>query len=760
MRQRSETWMRLAARGRFRMESIAIIDGVEYTAISAPQINRALIADNLSVGNCISATLKMSVLTDNAIGKSAEVVIKARITDDVEYSEWMEFGTFYIDTRSSNSGLLTIQCYDTMLKASQQYVDDTIADNLLGWPKSMQDCVDEIAERIGVELDPRTVIKTADPYQVPYPNKLTMMQVLGYIGACHGGNWIITPENKLRLVPLLSPPAETFDIIDHDYNQVYTGDGHKLVWKHTDTGETVEHKAGGGLINVPVVVGKIATSRPFTVSRVIITRDSDLGYSHGDDTGYTLMIESNPYACQAICDDLYAELNGLEYEPYSITSACYDPATELGDWVLVGDQVRSVLYSENATLNVDFRVNASAPGKDEVGSEYPYLTSIEQLKKENEQLKKYTETEKDVIYSKIEQTHTDILFQVAGTYATKDSVSSSIKLTEDSIAAEVTRATKAETDEANRATKAEEQLASRITLADNAITAEVTRATKAESDETKRATDAEEQLASRIKLTEDSITAEVQQRTSDVASLNSQLSVQAGQISAKVSQTGGSASTFGWALDSTSWKIYAGSSTVLQVTKDGLEIQGKVTATSGTIGGFTINSNHISYNGQTWGGTKDTGIYIGVNGIQLGKNFKVDSAGNLYAYSGTFTGSVTAGNILYGGDYGTLNGTALSDGTLNGTALAANTISGGKLQYNTVSTSYTSSGINTSLGYADYANGVFSGWNTSNYVKTVTLIATGGTFSSSLTFQGRDVRWTTITDANGINYTVLGRSSG
>ena len=453
-------------RGHFRMESKAIINGVEYTAISAPIINRALLSDKLSVGNCISSTLKLSVLTDDVLGKAAEVIIKARITDDVEYSEWLEFGTFYIDNRTLDSGLVSVQCYDAMLKASQMYGDDTNAEDRIGWPKSMQDCVTEIAARIGVEIDSRTVIKTTEPYQVPYPSKLSMMQVLGYIGACHGGNWVITPENKLRLVPLLSPPAETFNVIDHDYNPIYTGDGHKLVWQHSETGETVEHKAGGGLINVPVVVGKIATSKPFKISRVILARDNDLGYTLGDDSGYTLSIESNPYACQAICDDLYAELGGMDYSPYTITSACYDPATELGDWILVGDKVRSVLYSENATLNIDFRSNISAPGKDEVGSEYPYLSTIQRLQHETEQLKKYTETEKDEIYSKIEQTHTDILIAVAGTYATKESVSSSIALTEAKITSEVSRAMGEEARLSSIVTQTAEQVALKVSKGD------------------------------------------------------------------------------------------------------------------------------------------------------------------------------------------------------------------------------------------------------------------------------------------------------
>jgi hypothetical protein len=80
------------------------------------------------------------------------------------------------------------------------------------------------------------------------------------------------------------------------------------------------------------------------------------------------------------------------------------------------------------------------------------------------------------------------------------------------------------------------------------------------------------------------------------------------------------------------------------------------------------------------------------------------------------------------------------------------------LVYNTVSTNYTTAGINTSLGHADFSYNVMFGINTAEYIKTVTLLATGASFDN-LTFQERDVRWTTITDANGIDYTVLARDS-
>ena len=96
-------------------------------------------------------------------------------------------------------------------------------------------------------------------------------------------------------------------------------------------------------------------------------------------------------------------------------------------------------------------------------------------------------------------------------------------------------------------------------------------------------------------------------------------------------------------METASWRIFSGSNTVLKADKNGLEVKGVIRATSGEIGGFDIQSNYLSYNGQTWGGTNTTGAYIGQSGIQLGKNFKVDMQGNLTATRGTF-GSLSVDN--------------------------------------------------------------------------------------------------------------------
>lgn len=429
MRKRSDRWVKLAARGRFTFDAKARINNKDYLKISAPIIDRSLMAAPLSVGNCISATLNLSILTDDPINAKSPVVIWGRIFNEKTASEWMEFGTFYIDQRDTSfEGLVTVDCYDAMLKTNQDYLDGT--DTSGNWPKSMKSVVEEVAYRIGVGIDERTVIRTGPDYVVPYPSGKTMAQVLGYIGACHGGNWIITEENLLRLVPLTTAPDETFHVIDEDYEKIKTADGHLLIYKEQqvfnavlpapvgeqpasviprtyyitdeygnrvvtpegyflvwDTEENAAHAIyPEGLINIPVVCGQITKGSALTISRVTMTGDDGETYTAGDDTGATLTIEGNPYATQGICNDLYAAYHGLVYFPYTATKALYDPATELGDQVKIGDMVHSVMFGAKLTLDHNFRADIQAPNSEELSAEYPYLSEIKSLKQTTEEL--------------------------------------------------------------------------------------------------------------------------------------------------------------------------------------------------------------------------------------------------------------------------------------------------------------------------------------------------------------------------------------
>lgn len=207
------------------------------------------------------------------------------------------------------------------------------------------------------------------------------------------------------------------------------------------------------------------------------------------------------------------------------------------------------------------------------------------------------------------------------------------------------------------------QTRAQISVTATAITAEVTRATAAEGS-----------LGTRITQTQNSITAEVTRATAAEGTLRASIQANATSITAKVSKTGGQASSFAWSLTDSSWTLTAGNKTVLKATASGIEVSGKITATSGYIGngssGFTITARAI-YNGVTgMSDTSHTGVYVGTDGIVCGKGaFKVTNAG-----------AVTATNLVING--GSINlGNGAFKVTNAGAVTATNlTITGGSIR--------------------------------------------------------------------------------
>ena len=209
-----------------------------------------------------------------------------------------------------------------------------------------------------------------------------------------------------------------------------------------------------------------------------------------------------------------------------------------------------------------------------------------------------------------------------------------------------------------------------------------------------------QQTKAMLKITNMAIEAEVSARESDVSAINSTLAIHASDIQARVTKKSPTGQTsFGWNLTNSSWTVFSGSpsNAILKATASGLEVKGKIQADSGYIGGangFVITANKIYKNISKFGGTQTTGVYIGTDGIQLGKNFKVDSAGNLTAASGTFTGTIYAKNIQYGGSAGYFNGNGLVDSSVGTDQLS----------------SYCAGGVGGGVNFNRMETGAYQGW--------------------------------------------------
>ena len=260
-----------------------------------------------------------------------------------------------------------------------------------------------------------------------------------------------------------------------------------------------------------------------------------------------------------------------------------------------------------------------------------------------------------------------------------------------------------------------------------------------------------QQTKAMLKITNMAIEAEVSQRESDVEAINATLLIQASQIQAKVSkQSPEGQSSFGWNLTDNSWTVFSGSpsNTILKATSSGLEVKGVIKADSGYIGGangFVITEDKIYKNISRFGGSQSSGVYIGTDGIQLGRNFQVDSTGNLTAASGRFTGNVYAGSIEYGGNAGYFSGSGLV-GSSVGTGQLSNYANGGIGNGYSAQTTWNNA-RNRNIGV--------------DLVNATTLLCSNLTVTSSASiasmyYQGYGVGWLGFTDGDGNSHFVLG----
>lgn len=142
---------------------------------------------------------------------------------------WEQLGVFWIDTREKVGDKLHILAYDAMMRGNVVWKprEDLNFDPETGLP--MPDAAAEIASLMDVKLDDRVnEIFPLFSYGIDHPtNDWTLRDVLGFIGAAYGANWIITAEGTLLLVPLF-PEAFYPSLMDDEDTVLSTEDGETI----------------------------------------------------------------------------------------------------------------------------------------------------------------------------------------------------------------------------------------------------------------------------------------------------------------------------------------------------------------------------------------------------------------------------------------------------------------------------------------------------------------------------------------------------
>lgn len=210
----SDLWRTLLASPGHRKEVKLVIAGVTYgedkIVDGSLRIDGGLYSD-FGIGNCCARQIDFEIYPQGTIPRQAQIEVYVRLVLGEQVSEWIHKGVFFFSTRKTDriTGVLSVHGYDAMLKAEETWLDSSYDTET--WPMPAATAVNDIAARMGVAVDSRTVLDAAFPMQYPVDDEgdMTMREALGRIAVANAGNWIITDEGKLLLVGLNSMPEET-----------------------------------------------------------------------------------------------------------------------------------------------------------------------------------------------------------------------------------------------------------------------------------------------------------------------------------------------------------------------------------------------------------------------------------------------------------------------------------------------------------------------------------------------------------------------
>lgn len=401
-----------------------VIAGETYgeDQIVSAEASAASMEKAAEIGRCMAKELHLTLREPGAIPRMAQIQVQVRLNDGTRQSEWLDKGTYFVDTRAKDPfGTLTLNAFDPMLKAEQPYLE---LSELSQWPSPDSDVVDEIAGLIGVTVDSRTVLAG---YDVPIPEQdWTMREVLGWIAASNGGNWVITGANELRLIAfggstsLLGTDSshalllgdsiivlstgiryeDTRDLLgEDDTAAIKFGNDFLVLNGPRDSRSSYLGTNGQDIRKNAESLQNLGLLRPFSGVKLWISHETtyedrlveesvngaiqlvpervevEQSVVAGDDTGRMLEADC-PWATQEMVDAILANILDYCYQGATVGGALVSPAVELGD-VCICDGVSFTVSQIREVYDALYAPTLAAPGDEEVDHEYHYETKTE-----------------------------------------------------------------------------------------------------------------------------------------------------------------------------------------------------------------------------------------------------------------------------------------------------------------------------------------------------------------------------------------------
>lgn len=304
------------------------------------------------IGGACSGSLEL-VLWDVAsddVPEMARIELSVRLVSDLGTSEWLPMGAYWVNRRDDDEDAdeLTLQCVDGMMFGEQDFYPAGSA--ITDWTsKTMREVAQICATKMGIQLENATQFQNAAPYILTAPPiGYSVRQVLAGIAAAHGGNIIVTADNKLRLVPFV--PMDTGVNLGQNAVSLETGKQYETF--------------GSVVFRFDSADGEEQIVRYPTTEAVGATMEAPL-----------LAITDSGYA-SAIAQNVLSALGSYRYSPYKAKDALIDPAMELGDGLTVNG-LYSVIAEADEICDELYSASIGAESFEEVKNEFVFQPSLE-----------------------------------------------------------------------------------------------------------------------------------------------------------------------------------------------------------------------------------------------------------------------------------------------------------------------------------------------------------------------------------------------
>lgn len=279
----------------------------EYKDILTYSIENGSTADGvISIGDTVSACLKMMVVTDDMLD-GEDIVLYTDVLLDDKTTERIEMGHFKICTSKAKGSAIEVTASGPI-----KTFFETGYFSSLSYPAKAIDILKEIASITGVVIN----ISSLDTFLIvkEKPEGYTCREILGYIAAMYGT--FATEERNGSI---------------------------SLKWYDLNTTDIFTDK-----ISEPEVEQKT-----FKVSKLVCKTSDDIELSKGSGIGITI---SNPLMTEEAMNIAWSNIEGYTYQPASIDIMSADPCIDVWDSFMYEGRI---IICAKYTLNFDGGIQAT-----------------------------------------------------------------------------------------------------------------------------------------------------------------------------------------------------------------------------------------------------------------------------------------------------------------------------------------------------------------------------------------------------------------